>query len=1012
MTNPTNPDHQGPAAPMRWRDFVKLWWELIPLIAGAVTAILASLIKAEGLARIIGLLVALILIAISGYVLRRIQRKQHLRKQRQQQLALWEKRKQKRTAFRGLYPFGEEDVLPGEHRQREARVIFTRVTDVGFSFGLICGDVGCGKTSLLRSAVQNLLREAGFAVIYVAAWSELHERSTSRAKHNGHSRLQRELRALDKRIKQASHERPVILLIDQFEEFFIEYLDADQRGELGAFVSKLTKAVPSVKVLAAIRRDYLIDVQELAPQLASPISSKTLFPLKNFSEEEAASIIGQCAEMDRLTVDGDFPRIIACDLAEGGCVRPPELQIVCGALAGMFTIPKYRLAGGAKGILSNHIKEAISISGDPNIARRILRALCDFPSSVKNDPQPFPLLVRALGLSHNLRSGESQVREIFEQLEAARIVVSETHLGEFKYSLIHDYLVDAVAAATSDVSTRTEEAHQLLYYYLSGIRSDAKSRIPLFKLRFIRKNADPKMLVSPQVKRLMRRSIATPVITSIAIVTIVLAATGGIYAFVTARRTWKGEEVARHWAVGVRNDFTTRTLLGNSLLLTSYTEDKTYLRLWDTKSAKMLLALTCEEFVVSPHGDYVIIAEKENTPVYALHVLTKTRYPLGLTYSGKASSPEFNESGNVISYFEVTKSSGDEYRLSLRVWSIVEQREIGAISGFQLGQLNMRQLTKGADRIVLLCLRGSQLVPALWDVQAGKLLGYLVKGTDTTSVDFSISEEQSVVATFEANPEGALAIALWDLRTGKPIRSRTISNDQEKILSEKVGKQLEQKLLDIKLYFVANGERLLIDQDSGEPLMVFNTSDLLQSADIPNDLRWLASPDGHVHYIAWSSNSSDDVIWETRQNIVRRITSLNFPTFHDDEPVKDTLLVHYDGDHALLFRKSGQIELWSLIKGQRIKELTTHAKSLLGGFSLEGHAVYVRLEDGAMALYSIDTGEMIADIPSAGGYLNTLAYNESCHEILMWTNEGRVLRYREGNEVLGRWFHPFKRCND
>src|SRR2546429_110523 len=101
-------------------------------------------------------------------------------------------------------------------------------------------------------------------------------------------------------------------------------------------------------------------------------------------------------------------------------------------------------------------------------------------------------------------------------MEAARIIPFENQLRQLRYSLIHDYLVDAVAAATSDVSTRTEEAHQLLYYYLSGIRSDAKSRIPVFKLRFIRKHADPKMLVNPQVKRLMRRSIATPALTFIA----------------------------------------------------------------------------------------------------------------------------------------------------------------------------------------------------------------------------------------------------------------------------------------------------------------------------------------------------------------------------------------------------------------------------------------------------------------------------------------------------------------
>jgi WD40 repeat protein len=1009
MASGRNSNHELFTPPMRWREFFKLWWELIPLIAGAVTAILASVMKGEGLARIIGLFVALILVAVSGYVFRRIKGKQRLRKQREQQLALWEKRKQERTAFRGLYPFSEGDILPGEHRQRDARVIFTRVSDLGFSFGLICGDVGCGKTSLLRSAIQNLLKEAGFSVIYVASWSELREVKVSSAKRNEYSQLQHELRVVEKKIKQVSHDNSVVLLIDQFEEFFIEYPNANHRAELGEFLSKITKATARVKVLAGVRRDYLIDVQELAPQLASPISSKTLFHLKNFSEDEAASIIRECAEMDRLPLDGDFPRIIASDLAEGGFVRPPELQIVCGALTGMLTVSKYRLAGGAKGILSNYIKEAISISGDPNIARRILRELCDFASGVKKDAQPFPLLMRALGVSKTVGSSESQITKTLEQLEAARIIVSETHLGELRYSLIHDYLVDAVAAATSDVSTRTEEAHQLLYYYLSGIRSNAKSRIPLLKLRFIRRNADPKMLVGHQVKRLMKRSIAIPALAFVALVAVVLASTGGIYAFATAKRTWKGNEVARHWAVGVRSDFTTTPLLGNSLLLSSYTEDKTHLRVWDTKTAEIVLDLTCEESVVSPSGEYLIIAEKDNAPVYALHLPAKTRYELPLTHSGNATSPEFNESGNVISYLEVTDINRPD-TFQLKVWSIVEQRQLGVIKGFALGQVNMRQLTKSADRLVMLCLKDDHVVPGLWDVQTGQLLGYLVERPNSDAVSFSVNEEASMVATVEVDSNGGLVIALWNLRTGKLIRARRLSNEQEKTINESVGSELEQKLLDVKIYFVSKGERLLLDQHSDEPLTVLNTVDLLQSVDIPNRLRWVHSPNG-LQFVAWALGTSDNVIWDTESGVLKTIKNLKFPMKDEDTFAENNIIMASDGQRAVVLRKSGQFELWDLNTLQRIRELPIRVKPLSAGLSLDGNAIFVRLEDGAMALYSKDNGAMIADIPSAGGYLNVIGYNSECDEILIWTNEGRVLRYLQGNEILGRWFRPLKRCN-
>ena len=42
-----------------------------------------------------------------------------------------------------------------------------------------------------------------------------------------------------------------------------------------------------------------------------------------------------------------------------------------------MTLAEYRLAGGARGILSHHVEDAIEVSGDADTGRRVLRALCD-----------------------------------------------------------------------------------------------------------------------------------------------------------------------------------------------------------------------------------------------------------------------------------------------------------------------------------------------------------------------------------------------------------------------------------------------------------------------------------------------------------------------------------------------------------------------------------------------------------------------------------------------------------
>ena len=110
------------------------------------------------------------------------------------------------------------------------------------------------------------------------------------------------------------------------------------------------------RILCAVRSDYLVDMRDLAPQLPEPISVKTLFVIKNLTVDQAANIVRECAEIDEIPLKDGFANTLAEELAHAGEVRPPELQIVCTALVGNLTLEEYRLAGGARGILSHYIQ--------------------------------------------------------------------------------------------------------------------------------------------------------------------------------------------------------------------------------------------------------------------------------------------------------------------------------------------------------------------------------------------------------------------------------------------------------------------------------------------------------------------------------------------------------------------------------------------------------------------------------------------------------------------------------
>ena len=67
-------------------------------------------------------------------------------------------------------------------------------------------------------------------------------------------------------------------------------------------------------------------------------------------------------------------------------VRPAELQIICTALKGVFTSKRYKLLGGYGGILSDFIQGAIARCADRDLARLVVRSLCDFENEAPRLP--------------------------------------------------------------------------------------------------------------------------------------------------------------------------------------------------------------------------------------------------------------------------------------------------------------------------------------------------------------------------------------------------------------------------------------------------------------------------------------------------------------------------------------------------------------------------------------------------------------------------------------------------
>jgi hypothetical protein len=380
------------------------------------------------------------------------------------------------TAFRSLEGFHEGDFLPGEQRRLDARTFFTHIRSGEFNFGVITGDTGAGKSSIARSELRRLLAEDGFQVAVIRS-----PRSVFRPGGSRQVSATTSLKAIREWIAENFKDqagRPV-LVIDQFEEFFIEFKSDDDRVDIGRFLRRVIDE-RKMQIICVLRRDYFVDLRAFESVLGTSMSARNVFYVKNFEFNEAKNIILECAAKDRISISEEMAAVIAQDLSDDGAVRPAELQIVCTALRGDFNEKNYRTIGGAPSILSHHVSQAIENCREPKLARLILRTLCDFGQNAKASPRSVADLVASTLDPEQLQASRLAVlTETLERLGVERLVeLAPSEDGEPKWTLIHDYIVESIKIATQDETTKNEDAERQLKAYIAEFRSNPRLILP------------------------------------------------------------------------------------------------------------------------------------------------------------------------------------------------------------------------------------------------------------------------------------------------------------------------------------------------------------------------------------------------------------------------------------------------------------------------------------------------------------------------------------------------------
>lgn len=487
-----------------WLKRVKDYRETVSAAIGGVVAPIAAVMgwSEPAVQALVGVLAFLTFVILAVFAFRRDRERVF----RQQQIALRQAnldRGDLRTAFRGLAAFERGDRLPGEQRRRQAEVLVKAIRASDFRFGLVVGDSGAGKSSLLRAEVTRLLEANGLSIVLITRPGDLGVvKSTDLL-----LTLERQL------VKDGGSSDATVLIIDQFEELFVRFRSGRDRKQIGEALEALS--TPPRRLVCAVRRDFLIDFKDLQPYLSQPISLREAEWVRSFELSEAIDVITECAALDGVTLDPAFAKTLAHDLVNDEIVRPPELQIVCTALRGQLTTRALETRGGAVGILRRHIEDAAELTGDAALAKAVLRCLCDIPTGTKRSaPINATAIAGELPASIDPKARKpDKIGAILEQFEAARLVVgtastdgNRRSADRVAWSLVHDYVVEPIKLATQELTSQSEEANRLLEHYLREARADRRTVIPPNNLLQIRRHISRQKLRHLDVRWLIRRS--------------------------------------------------------------------------------------------------------------------------------------------------------------------------------------------------------------------------------------------------------------------------------------------------------------------------------------------------------------------------------------------------------------------------------------------------------------------------------------------------------------------------
>ncbi len=385
--------------------------------------------------------------------------------------------------YKGLQAYSENDAAIFFGRNQESMQLANRV--LANRLTILYGESGVGKSSLLQAGLsQRVAAQRGLlAVAHSEPGKPIVENlrislgaAARRAGINPNS--SGDLTGLVREVQRAL-DGPVVLVIDQAEQFFLIYTDEERAAALGLLQGFLGDRSLNLRFVIAIREDALGRLQPLEAILPNVLNVR--YRLERLGREAAREAIEQPAALYGIGWEPALVQRLLLDLSDpesgAGGIGPAQLQINCERLyretisrnpnpPQQITLALFESLGNTTSLLGDYLTETVQ-SLEPTqqpAARNLLGALVS-SSGVK-----LRLALSELALFVETPPDETQaiLSVLVERSLVRRItrpsapgVEADEQSGQ-EFELSHDSLIPRVVSWLGDDFWAGQKAREIL----------------------------------------------------------------------------------------------------------------------------------------------------------------------------------------------------------------------------------------------------------------------------------------------------------------------------------------------------------------------------------------------------------------------------------------------------------------------------------------------------------------------------------------------------------------------